>query len=567
MNLLILHSVISRGISNFRSQLLNQGLSWIFYYFLQAGHSDEVEDKCPSVTQQQLTASDIRQSEISDNLHKLDAINMNHEQSKLESDLIKCKTFLSAPLILMNRQKLEDLKVIITEHIHLFDEAFVPANFTDQEASDIVEKMKMTRTELKNRENEVESLIADLNSWTEELQGLSMWMKEVEAFLNSEDTALGDLETLEAQLRESDALQDDIRTLQPNFDLINRTGQSLIDKCDNDDIFVRELEEQLEILTNEWNTTMKAAGDQNDRLRTASEESSKVIKLIGDINMFLDTIETELSSTESFPVTGAPQLSQTTFKYMQLREKTEQKSEDLNRLSAYEAGSAALGNIETRIQATQDRWSHVTGPVYRKYSIMKEATSDYGEFKTLVAQETDWLERLEKKLKRGSKCAADAEEISEELDDLENCLHNHSDERLGRLKSLASALSQNEVRITPVSSEAESLSQKWVELEVSARQRIQSLETCILEAQQWECKILAVQDWLHERDLELTAHLEHELTADDILEEAQVSQQGKGQSEEILTNSWCSYTDLYVLLSVFINTFSFCKFPVVLLLL
>ena len=528
MNLLILHSVISRGISNFRSQLLNQGLSWIFYDFLQAGQSDEVEDKCPStIQQQQLTSSDIRQSETSDNLQKIDAINMNHEQSKLESDLIKCKTFLSAPLVLMNRQKLEDLKVIITEHIHLFDEAFVPANFTDQEASEIVEKMKMTRTELKNRENEVESLIADLNSWTEELQGLSMWMKEVEVFLNSEDTALGDLETLEAQLRESDALQDDIRTLQPNFDLINRTGQSLIDKCDKDDIFVRELEEQLEVLTNDWNTTMKAAGDQNERLRTASEESSKVIELIGDINVFLDQIESELSSTESFPVTGAPQLSQTTFKYMQLREKTEQKSEDLNRLSAYEAGSGVLGNIETRIQATQDRWSHVTGPVYRKYSIMKEATSDYGEFKTLVAQETDWLERLEKKLKRGSKCAADAEEISEELDDLENCLHNHSDDRLGRLKSLASALSQNEVRITPVASEAETLSQKWVELEVSARQRIQSLETCILEAQQWECKILAVQDWLHERDLELTGHLEHELTADDILEEAQVSHRGQ----------------------------------------
>ena len=144
MNLLILHSVISRGISNFRSQLLNQGLSWIFYDFLQAGQSDLVEDKCPSTIQQhQLTSLDIRQSETSDNLQKIDAINMNHEQSKLESDLIKCKTFLSAPLVLMNRQKLEDLKVMISEHIHLFDEAFVPASFTDQEASEIVEKMKM----------------------------------------------------------------------------------------------------------------------------------------------------------------------------------------------------------------------------------------------------------------------------------------------------------------------------------------------------------------------------------------------------------------------------------------
>ena len=354
--------------------------------------------------------------------------------------------------------------------------------------------MKTTRTELKNRENEVESLIADLNTWTEELQGLSMWMKEVEVFLNSDDTALADLETLDAQLRESDALQDDIKTLQPNFDHIIRTGQNLISKCEKDDTFVRELEKQLENLANEWNSTMKAAGDQNDKLRTAREESSIVIELLGDINMFLDQIECELSSSASFPVTGAPQLSQTTFKFMQLREKTDEKCGDLNRLSAYSVGA---GNIETRIQATQDRWSLITAPVYHKYSIMKEATSDYGEFKTLVAQETDWLERLEKKLKRGSKCAADAEEISEELDDLENCLNNHSDDRLGRLKSLASSLSQNEsVKISPVASEAESLSQKWSELRIFARQRIRSLETCILEAQQWECKILAVQEGL-----------------------------------------------------------------------
>lgn len=34
----------------------------------------------------------------------------------------------------------------------------------------------------------------------------------------------------------------------------------------------------------------------------------------------------------------------------------------------------------------------------------------------LMAQETDWMDKLEKRLRRSPKMAADAEEISEELD-------------------------------------------------------------------------------------------------------------------------------------------------------
>lgn len=37
-------------------------------------------------------------------------------------------------------------------------------------------------------------------------------------------------------------------------------------------------------------------------------------------------------------------------------------------------------------------------------------------FLALIAQEMDWLDKLEKRLKKSPKSAADAEEISEELD-------------------------------------------------------------------------------------------------------------------------------------------------------
>ena len=451
-----------------------------------------------------------------------DEDNMNREQSKLESDLIKCSNLLSSVLFLHDSQIMNDLKEEINEHFHLFDEAFVPAYFTEEESTEIVEKMKKTKTDLKNRENELDSLATTFNQWKDELQGLSLWMKEVEVFLHAEEAAIGDIDTLEAQVKESDALQDDIRTLQPNMDQINETGNTLINRCDKtEDEFSNDLQNKLSNLNSDWDATVASALEQNSKLRTALDKSKEVVTLISDINVFLDQLETDLASTESSPVTAAPELSQRTFKLMQLREKTDQKSEAFHRLSTFDVGSAA-SKVEAQIQAIQDRWSEVTGPVHHNYGKMKEATTDYGEFRTLVAQETDWLDRLEKKLRRSSKCAADAEEISEELDDLENCLNNHPLERLERLQLLASSLSNKDILISPVSSEADALTKKWQDLEGAARLRIKSLETCIMEAQEWECKILAVQDWLHEKDLLLTSHLEHELTVDDLHDEAQV---------------------------------------------
>ena len=71
----------------------------------------------------------------------------------------------------------------------------------------------------------------DPRQFEEEVEGISRWMREVEAFLAAEDPAVGDRATLEAQLKESNALQDDIATLSPNVQTINETGQQLLSKC------------------------------------------------------------------------------------------------------------------------------------------------------------------------------------------------------------------------------------------------------------------------------------------------------------------------------------------------
>merc|ERR1719495_201278 len=106
-----------------------------------------------------------------------------------------------------------------------------------------------------------------------------MWMKEVEVFLHAEDAAFGDLDTLDAQLKESNALQEDILTLQPNVENINETGQSLLSRCSAEGEFMQEIEQKLGKVNSDWKNTVATAHTQNEKLKKAFDKSKEVVKL------------------------------------------------------------------------------------------------------------------------------------------------------------------------------------------------------------------------------------------------------------------------------------------------
>lgn len=108
--------------------------------------------------------------------------------------------------------------------------------------------------------------------------------------------------------------------------------------------------------------------------------------------------------------------------YQSLKDKISERVEEFRNLNEMgndkilsSEGSFAkeLGRRFTFLNA---RWNDVTGQIYVKHLQFMNASHESGEFRALVAQESDWLDKLEKKLKKSSKSAADAEEISEELD-------------------------------------------------------------------------------------------------------------------------------------------------------
>lgn len=106
----------------------------------------------------------------------------------------------------------------------------------------------------------------------------------------------------------------------------------------------------------------------------------------------------------------------------------------------------------------------MTDRIYERYKHFQNASHEYGEFRALVAQESDWLDKLEKRLRKSSKNAADAEDISEELDDLENYIRNHPDSRFEKLQDIGKQLIDNDIMTQSIKSDVEGLINRWQSL-------------------------------------------------------------------------------------------------------
>jgi len=168
--------------------------------------------------------------------------------------------------------------------------------------------------------------VADLK---QEMEGIFVWMREVSAFLSAEDPAVGDAETLEAQIKESDALQEDVATLRPSVDAITKTGARLKERSDPklaDEIFGRPLND----LKAKWEETVAAAREQNGRLKLCREQSEGAEEALDAAEVFLRGVEADLPEDE--PTKETSKISQRTFKLQELRERMERKRTTLSTL-------------------------------------------------------------------------------------------------------------------------------------------------------------------------------------------------------------------------------------------
>ncbi|XP_063241315.1 dystrophin, isoforms A/C/F/G/H-like [Bacillus rossius redtenbacheri] len=377
---------------------------------------------------------------------------------------------------------------------------------------------------LEERQSNLARDIELVRKFQEEVSSLNSWLKEVEVFLHAEEgVPVGDTDTLEAQLEQSNALQDDVKMLQTNVSKIERTALKLLENAEPG--FHDDLKSQLDVLLKKWREVVEDSRQHNRQLQEALHKTKKAVSGVEELTAWLSRLEEGVPASPS--VASSTELFQLKARYHTLKDKVDSKTQQFRSLNEMgndlllSSESPSVQELARRFTQLNARWSQVTDTIYDKHKMLKEASHLYGEFRALVAQEMDWLDKLEKKLRKSPKSAADAEEISEELDDLENYLRNHPETRLGKIQEIGRQLVDHAIMPQAVQSDVEGVSQRWAQLSQQARDRTLLLEGSVQEAQLSEGQILDVQAWVTHVDALLTARVESDLTAEDLPDDDQ----------------------------------------------
>ncbi|XP_034660508.1 dystrophin, isoforms A/C/F/G/H isoform X13 [Drosophila subobscura] len=183
-----------------------------------------------------------------------------------------------------------------------------------------------------------------------------------------------------------------------------------------------------------------------------------------------------------------------------------------------ESKYGSLAKQFTRLNA---RWTEVTERVYAKTALLEHISTQLGEFKKFMVSETGYLDRLENKIRNTPENAADAEEIMEELDDLENVLRSHSDEWLEKIQEIGTELIDNEFMAETMRKDIQDMVDRWNKLQQQAKKRTELLEEKVSEAEQSEKCIVQFEAWLTRVDEILSEHLENDVTIEDLPDDFQ----------------------------------------------
>ncbi|XP_051175836.1 dystrophin, isoforms A/C/F/G/H isoform X1 [Leptopilina boulardi] len=372
---------------------------------------------------------------------------------------------------------------------------------------------------LEERQQKLAKDIETVKLFNIELKDLENWLNNKARRLKEicEDAFVNDVATTELKLNEGRAFSEEVNQTEPRIEKLQTTANRLLENSEPN--FASVLNNQLQNISHKWNAIIDGAKHQVFKYENALKKNDEIINGIEDFTNWLSSLEKEIPSEGK--ITSSVELFQARGRYQLLKDKIDRRVEEFRNLNELgndkllSSEGSSVHELGRRFTYLNARWTDVTDRIYERYRQLQNASHEYGEFRALVAQESDWLDKLEKRLKKSTK-SADAEEISEELDDLENYIRNHPDSRFDKLQEIGKQLVDSDIMTRTIQNDVESLTSRWSSLNKQAGERTQQLEGSVKQAQQSEGRIQALQHSLTQVDSVLTARLDCDLTADDL---------------------------------------------------
>ncbi|XP_024870637.1 dystonin-like isoform X2 [Temnothorax curvispinosus] len=263
--------------------------------------------------------------------------------------------------------------------------------------------------------------ITILQTFTE-LFTLESWLEKSLLYLeNLSKDIMDNVKKIEHKLEQIRLFSRKIDKTKPQLEALRLLANRIFEKSEPN--FASLLNSKLEVVTYKWNTIVNKAKSLNDKYKSTLKKNDNIINSIEDFTKWLSSLEKEIP-IES--ITSSVELFQVRGRYQALKDNIDKRVEEFRNLNKMgndkllSSEGSSVQELGRRFTFLNARWTDVTDRIYKRYRHLQNVSYEYGEFRALVAQESDWLYKLNKRLKKSPKTAADAEEILEELDKIKS---------------------------------------------------------------------------------------------------------------------------------------------------
>ena len=252
------------------------------------------------------------------------------------------------------------------------------------------------------RQKELEHALLRLGQFQHALSKLLVWIERTDKTLDLLKPAYGDPQVIEVELAKLKVIVNDIQAHQSSVDTLNDAGRQIIE-TEKGSREASQTQMKLNELNTKWNNLLTKGENRQAKLKDALREAQAFNQEIQDILMWLNNVDTALSSfklVRGLPKTAKDQLDRFIEVYHDL-EATAPKIEALlscshEYLKKSKDGQASYlqSNLETLLAGWDNILYRANDKKIKLEIALKEATEFHEALQALI----EWLTNAEKHL-------------------------------------------------------------------------------------------------------------------------------------------------------------------------
>ncbi|KAK6730474.1 hypothetical protein RB195_007126 [Necator americanus] len=288
------------------------------------------------------------------------------------------------------------------------------------------EKVASRTTE---RTKQLNAALDETRVWINGVTDLTGWLDEVEARFPDDQLSTSNVDKLKQLLDDVKAVQADLTSRQPDFDITYKRGKSLMDHAPRPE--VKRIQERNENLKKRWNAALEKASQKRLSTEQALLDSSAFDEAILELESWIDA-ELNKNLTGESRVLGDVDTVRTLVDEHKKKENemaSKQKGLDtvMNKAAQLSSKDSEENNhIKAVCDRVTEKWKLLKEQTLARSSALKDAAERAAHFDAKVHEILDWLVETEGKLAVSSSDFALA--ISR-IEDIKTELHNNRDKR------------------------------------------------------------------------------------------------------------------------------------------